>query len=146
MNKRPGQVDVITEVGYCPSCGRTRNLRREEHHLGALVRTIVTCETCHRTLSSSVGVASPEPVHSETQPMPTAAPVEAPAAQPPARKPPAKAAPAQTKVAAKRAPAKKPAATKPSAKKAAVKKPAATKPATRGKPTSTATRKTTRRK
>src|SRR2546423_3454277 len=61
MNKRPGQVDVITEVGYCPSCGRTRNLRREEHHLGALVRTIVTCETCHRTLSSSMGVASTEP-------------------------------------------------------------------------------------
>ena len=75
MNKRPGQVDVITEVGYCPSCGRTRNLRREEHHLGALVRAIVTCETCHRTLSSSIGVASGEQAPAEGMGGATASPV-----------------------------------------------------------------------
>src|SRR5947208_13566555 len=61
MNKRPGHVNVTVETGYCNFCGRTRNLRREEHQLGTLVRTIITCETCHRTLSSSVGVAEVEP-------------------------------------------------------------------------------------
>ena len=134
MNKRPGQVDVITEVGYCPSCGRTRNLRREEHHLGALVRAIVTCETCHRTLSSSIGVASGEQAQAEAETAP--AQVEAPAAKKPARREPAKAAP------------KKPAAaaTKSAPKKAAAKKTAAKKPATRGKPAPTATRKVTRTK
>ncbi|MEA2657282.1 MAG: hypothetical protein QOI23_2647 [Chloroflexota bacterium] len=72
MNKRPGHVVVTTEVGVCSFCGRPRNLRTEEHQLGALVRTIVTCETCHRTLSSAIGVANAE-----------AEPVEAaPAAQP----------------------------------------------------------------
>jgi len=71
MNKRPGHVNVTTEAGYCNFCGRPRNLRREEHQLGNFVRTVVTCETCHRTLSSTMGVASTE-----------AAPaVEAPAAQ-----------------------------------------------------------------
>src|SRR5438105_409774 len=60
MNKRPGQVIVTTEVAFCSFCGRPRTLRNEQHQLGALVRTIVTCETCHRTLSSSVSVASPE--------------------------------------------------------------------------------------
>jgi hypothetical protein len=57
MNKRPGQLNVVTEVGYCPFCERTRNLRREDRQLGALVRTTVTCETCHRTLESSISVA-----------------------------------------------------------------------------------------
>ena len=134
MNKRPGQVDVITEVGYCPSCGRTRNLRREEHHLGALVRAIVTCETCHRTLSSSIGVASGEqaPAEAETAP----AQGEAPAAKKPARREPAKAAPKKPAVAAK----------KSAPKKAAPKKTAAKKPASRGKAAPTATRKVTRRK
>src|SRR5256885_16961356 len=61
MNKRPGHVNVTVETGYCNFCGRTRNLRREEHQLGTLVRTIITCESCHRTLSSSVGVAAVEP-------------------------------------------------------------------------------------
>jgi hypothetical protein len=61
MNKRPGHVVVTTEVGVCSFCGRPRNLRTEEHQLGALVRTIVTCETCHRTLSSAIGVANAEP-------------------------------------------------------------------------------------
>ena len=134
MNKRPGQVDVITEVGYCPSCGRTRNLRREEHHLGALVRAIVTCETCHRTLSSSIGVASGEQAEAEAEA--EVAPAQAPSAKKPARREPAKAAP------------KKPAAaaTKSAPKKAAAKKTAAKKPATRGKPAPTATRKVTRTK
>jgi hypothetical protein len=58
MNKRPGHVKVTTEAGYCNFCGRPRNLRSEEHQLGNFVRTVVTCETCHRTLSSTMGVAS----------------------------------------------------------------------------------------
>jgi len=65
MNRRPGHVTVTVETGYCSFCGRPRNLRREEHQLGTLVRTIITCETCHRTLSSSVGVAQPEPAPAE---------------------------------------------------------------------------------
>jgi hypothetical protein len=75
MNKRPGHVNVTVETGYCNFCGRARNLRREEHQLGTLVRTIITCESCHRTLSSQIGVASTEPdaVDAET------ATVEAPA-------------------------------------------------------------------
>jgi hypothetical protein len=60
MNKRPGQLNVVTEVGYCPFCERPRNLRREERQLGALVRMTVTCETCHRTLESSMSVAGAE--------------------------------------------------------------------------------------
>jgi len=147
MNRRPGQIEVVTEVGYCPSCGRTRNLRREEHHLGQLVRTIVTCETCHRTLSSSIGVAS-EPVKAEPapQPAPQAAPQPAPSPAVTATTPAAKAA---APAARQAAPAKKPAAKKPAPKKPAAKKPAAKKPAAKrpaGKPTSTATRKPTRRK
>ncbi|TMD69431.1 MAG: hypothetical protein E6I81_15775, partial [Chloroflexi bacterium] len=76
MNKRPGHVVVTTEVGFCSFCGRPRTLRSEAHQLGTLVRTIVTCETCHRTLSSSIGVASAEPEpapaasESETSPAP----------------------------------------------------------------------------
>jgi hypothetical protein len=60
MNKRPGQVMVTTEVAYCSFCARPRTLRSEERHLGTFVRTIVTCETCHRTLSSTMGVAAVE--------------------------------------------------------------------------------------
>jgi hypothetical protein len=60
MNKRPGRVEVTTEAGYCNFCGRPRNLRHEQHQLGNFVRTVVTCETCHRTLSSTMGVASPD--------------------------------------------------------------------------------------
>ena len=128
MSNRPRQVEVVTEVGYCPSCGRTRNLRHEQHHLGGLVRTIVTCETCHHTLSSSIGPAVvPEPAP-ELQPEPAPEPAE---------------------VAAPRRAAAKLAAKKPTAAKktAAAKKPAvAKKPAARaGKPTSTATRKVTKR-
>jgi hypothetical protein len=60
MNKRPGHVEVTVETGYCSFCDRVRNLRHEEHHLGTLVRTVITCETCHRTLSSTMGVAPAE--------------------------------------------------------------------------------------
>src|SRR5437899_5237995 len=85
MNKRPGQVRVTIETGYCSFCGRPRNLRREEHQLGTLVRSIITCEACHRTLSSSVGVASAEPAAAEEPvkaeaPVPEATPVKAKAA------------------------------------------------------------------
>jgi hypothetical protein len=62
MNKRPGQVKVTTEVAFCSFCARPRTLRVEERQLGTLVRTVTTCETCHRTLSSTIGVASAEPV------------------------------------------------------------------------------------
>src|SRR5258705_7375570 len=84
MNKRPGQVSVTTEVAFCNFCGRPRTLRREERQLGALVRTVVTCETCHRTLSSTVGVAGAEPAVAEPVEAEGAAPVtEAPAAAEP---------------------------------------------------------------
>jgi hypothetical protein len=69
MNKRPGHVVVTTEVAVCSFCGRPRTLRTEEHQLGALVRTIVTCETCHRTLSSAIGVANAEPEAVEAAPV-----------------------------------------------------------------------------
>jgi hypothetical protein len=101
MNKRPGHVNVTTEAGFCNFCGRPRNLRSEEHQLGTFVRTVVTCETCHRTLSSTMGVAGAEPKVTED-----AETVEkAPAATPPAKPQPAKraaaaksgAAPAQPK-------------------------------------------------
>jgi hypothetical protein len=108
MNKRPGHVVVTTEVGFCSFCGRPRNLRNEQHQLGALVRTIVTCETCHRTLSSSVGVSSAEPAAAE----PVEAEIAAAAEAPPT--PPAKTAPKRTSArtaakatASKRAPKKK---------------------------------------
>ena len=61
MNKRPGHVNVTTEAGFCNFCGRPRNLRSEEHQLGTFIRTVLTCETCHRTLSSTMGVADAEP-------------------------------------------------------------------------------------
>ena len=106
MNKRPGHVTVTTEVGVCSFCGRPRNLRREDHQLGTLVRTIVTCETCHRTLSSSMGVDSAE---SETEAAPaevvtavkdeappTATPKRAPAKRATAAKKPAAAAKPKT--------------------------------------------------
>ena len=75
MNKRPGHVNVTTEVGFCNFCGRPRNLRSEEHQLGTFVRTVLTCETCHRTLSSTMGVADAEP----KVPEPVEAVEEAPA-------------------------------------------------------------------
>ena len=59
------------ETGYCSFCDRTRNLRREERQLGALIRTVVACESCHRVLSSTIGVAG-----AETTPTEAAAEVE----------------------------------------------------------------------
>ena len=101
MNKRPGHVNVTTEAGFCNFCGRPRNLRSEEHQLGTFVRTVVTCETCHRTLSSTMGAAEAEPKVTEG----AEAVEKAPAATPPAKPQPAKraaaaksgAAPAQPK-------------------------------------------------
>lgn len=105
MNKRPGHVNVITEVGFCNFCGRPRNLRSEEHQLGTFVRTVVTCETCHRTLSSTMGVAEADPKVTE--------PAEA-AEETPAAAPEAKAQPAKRAAVAKSGPA----TTKPKATKA----------------------------
>ena len=110
MNKRPGHVNVTTEVALCSFCGRPRTLRREEHQLGTLVRTIVTCETCHRTLSSSIGVAAAEP----------------PAAAEVAKQPdPVSAAPVDVKSSSNKAATTKAATTKP----AAARRPAAKRPA-----------------
>jgi hypothetical protein len=123
MNRRTGHVDVTTEVGYCNFCNRTRNLRHEAHHLGALVRTIVSCETCHRTLSSAMGVAGTEP-EPEPESVKAAAPAPAEEEKPTPRRAPARRAPAKRTTKAK----------------------AAAKPKTPPKPRSTATRKTTRKK
>jgi hypothetical protein len=60
VNKRPGQIKVTVESGFCSFCDRTRSLRREERQLGTLVRTVISCESCHRVLSSTIGVATPE--------------------------------------------------------------------------------------
>jgi hypothetical protein len=84
MSKAPGHTTVTTEVGYCNFCGRPRTLRREDRHLGELVRSNVTCESCHRTLFSTVGVATAAPAPDEAP----AAKAEAPAkASSPAPKP-----------------------------------------------------------
>jgi hypothetical protein len=103
MNKRPGHVVVTTEVAVCSFCGRPRTLRHEEHQLGTLVRTIITCETCHRTLSSTIGVAGTSPV----EPEPVAPEPES--AQEPATPAPKAAAAPAAKAAAQRKPAAKPA-------------------------------------
>ena len=116
MNKRPGHVKVTVETGYCNFCGRTRNLRREEHQLGTLVRTIITCESCHRTLSSSVGVAAVEPEVVEA-PAETETAVLA-EAQPTTRAPAKAKAPDKSRVKPKTAAVKKPAA-KPAGRAAA---------------------------
>src|SRR5215467_8087212 len=109
----PGvNVTVTTEVGYCPFCQRSRNLRREERHLGGLVRTTVECESCHRTLSSPLGPPRPAPVE-EPAPAPEPAVEPAPA--------PKKTVAARKPVGTKKAvAARKPAAARP---KAAAKKP-----------------------
>jgi hypothetical protein len=85
MNKRPGHVEVFVETGYCSFCDRVRNLRREEHHLGTLVRTVLTCETCHRTLSSTMGVAPAETGVPASE-APAAAEVVTEAKPPPAKR------------------------------------------------------------
>jgi hypothetical protein len=97
MNKRPGHIVVTTEVGFCSFCGRPRNLRSEAHQLGTLVRTIVTCETCHRTLSSTIGVAAAQP-EAEAEAVPAVAEPETAAEPEPApAKPAAKRKPAAAK-------------------------------------------------
>jgi len=75
----PGaNVTVTIEVGYCPFCRRTRNLRREERHLGGLVRTTIECESCHRALSSTIGPPAPPPSHVEPERQPEPEPEPAP--------------------------------------------------------------------
>jgi hypothetical protein len=94
------QVTVSTEVGYCPFCRRSRTLRREERHLGGLVRTNIDCESCHRTLSSTMGAPQPKaeeavatvdaepaaPAEAEAEAAPKPAPKRRPAAKAAARK------------------------------------------------------------
>jgi hypothetical protein len=109
MNKRPGHVEVFVETGYCSFCDRVRNLRREEHHLGTLVRTVLTCETCHRTLSSTMGVAPAEAPADENEASPAADEVAAEAKPQPARRAAAtKPTPATTKPKATKARTTKP--------------------------------------
>src|SRR5216683_6295675 len=110
MNKRPGHVTVTTEVAMCSFCGRPRNLPREEHQLGTFVRTVVTCETCHRTLSSTMGVASAEAPANEKAPVMAATAVTSAVKPTTASKP----QPAKRTVATKA----KPPSTKPKATKA----------------------------
>jgi hypothetical protein len=104
VNKRPGQIRVTTEVGFCPFCARTRTLRIEERQLGALIRTVVACESCHRVLSSTIGVAEAE------APAPEAAPAAGPAEAEPKSAAVKPAAASKAKTAA--APKPKPAGTK----------------------------------
>lgn len=111
MAKPGGNVTVMTEVGYCPFCGRTRNLRREERRLGGLVRATLECESCHRTLSSTMGPVLEPPAEAAAPAKPEPEP------EPSARTTPAKRATGKAAAAA----AKKPAARKPAA---AAKKPA----------------------
>jgi hypothetical protein len=90
MPKPPaGNITVTTEIGYCPFCQRTRTLRREERHLGGLVRTNIDCETCHRTLSSTLGPPAPAPVEAPAEPAAPAPPATpaAPAKPEPPPKP-----------------------------------------------------------
>jgi hypothetical protein len=117
MNKQPGQVTVTVETGYCPFCFRVRNLRHEERHLGTLVRTTITCESCHRTLSSTMGVAGEEPAAA----LPAQGEGDEPAAAEPPEIPEKTLAPnAAAKPAAPKRDAAKPAA-KPKAKASAAK-------------------------
>jgi hypothetical protein len=113
VNKRPGQIKVTVETGFCSFCDRTRNLRREERQLGALVRTVTACESCHRVLSSTIGVAVPdaagESKAAPAEPKPKAAAAPAPGnpdAAPKAVKPRAVAAKTKAAAAKSRTPAK----------------------------------------
>ena len=95
----PGSnVTVTIEVGYCPFCRRTRNLRREERHMGGLIRTTLECESCHRVLSSNIGPPPPTPAPPAVDVVEAVAPE--PAAAPGRKKPAAKRAPAAKKPAA----------------------------------------------
>ena len=112
-------VTVTTEVGFCPFCGRTRNLRREERHLGGLVRTTIDCESCHRTLSSTVGPPPPPP---EPEPQPKPEPEPEPTPTPGPVKAAAKKAAAKAPAARRPVTAKRKTATTTTSKKAATKK------------------------
>ena len=93
MTNPATQVTVTTEVGYCPFCRRSRTLRREERHLGGLVRTKVDCESCHRTISSTMGVPQPKVEEEAVAAEPAATPEAEAAPEPaPKRKPAAKTA------------------------------------------------------
>jgi len=105
VNKRPGQIKVTIESGFCSFCDRTRNLRREERQLGALVRTVTSCESCHRVLSSTIGVAEPDAA-TEITALPAATEAEAEAA--PATAPPKRVAATKSKAAVKPQAAAKP--------------------------------------
>jgi hypothetical protein len=114
MKKSLGNVTVTTEVGFCPFCSRTRTLRREERHLGGLVRTNIDCETCHRTLSSTMAPAEAAPEAAAESPA-----AESPAAESPTAEAAVSVAEPESKPAPK--PAHKPAAAQakaPAAKKA----------------------------
>lgn len=117
MANRGPNVTVITEVGYCPFCARTRNLRREERLLGGLVRTTIDCESCHRTLSSTIGppAAKPQP---EAKPKPDLEQEEEPAAAAAAAEKPAKKTASKPRAAA----ASKRSSTSSTAKKPATRK------------------------
>jgi hypothetical protein len=106
----------MVETGYCSFCDRTRNLRREERQLGALIRTVVACESCHRVLSSTIGVADAAAPSAEP------AATHASAASVEAALKPAPIKPARVKPAA--APKPKTAAAKPKAVGAKSKAPA----------------------
>src|SRR5579859_496035 len=95
------QVTVTTEVGYCPFCKRSRTLRREERHLGGLVRTNIDCESCHRTLSSTMGAPQPKAEEAvaagpAAEPAVTAEPTAAAKPKPAAKAAAKKAAPRKT--------------------------------------------------
>jgi len=80
-------------------------LRREERHLGGLVRTNIDCESCHRTLSSTMGVPQPkaeEAAGAEPEALAAAAPAEPEPAPKPASRRKAPAARAAAKKAAPR--------------------------------------------
>jgi len=118
VNKRPGQIKVTVETGFCSFCDRTRNLRREERQLGALVRTVTSCESCHRVLSSTIGVAGPDAAgetkvaQTEAEPEPATTPAPrkreaAPKATSPAVKPKVAAAKPKAAAAKSTTPAKR---------------------------------------
>ena len=94
----------------CSFCGRPRTLRNEQHQLGSLVRTIVTCETCHRTLSSTMSVASAEPADVVAEEL-DAAPGKVAEERPSQTEPVKTAAKPPSKPAAKAAAKRKPSAT-----------------------------------
>jgi hypothetical protein len=77
--------------------------------MGTLVRTTITCETCHRTLSSTMGVAGAEPVTEEAvtpeAPAEAPAPVPEPAAASPKPAPKAVAKPRAAKTSTAKPPA-----------------------------------------